>query len=829
MNGYKQLTGRYMKSNKKRTLLTIVGIVLSIALISSIGLFFKGMQLAQIEEYRNTYGSYHLIFQKVDDKLLAKATNNPRVSRSGLLALGEEIKIGEKIVVSEMIASDKALELLPYKVKEGRLPQKLDEVAIEKWALKYIDIDAKVGDKIKVKDKQYTLVGILEDNIQNQIDDKAILLLKSNDINKEKAMLLVEISSKTNLKSSVRELKQLADESTIGENTYLLIVQGAGDINSDLAGLYLVIGVIILIVVIATIAVIYNSFQISVVERIKQFGLLRAVGATPKQIKRIVLREATILAMIGVPIGLLFGVIAIYLISIVFKLIGGDSVSIMKPSISPMILAISAIVGIISIYISALLPALFAGKVSPLVAISSRASITKEKFKRRKNVIARKIFGFEGELASKNIKRNRKRYRITVFSIIISVILFVTFTSLMDMSLLISQDNNESKNVHYSVVWDNNTSEEDMVIDNKIIDNIKSSKHIDKLYKIYKPYYFHAVVDKNKEIKEVQNIGKIYKSIDFEGEEKTLISSCINVYDKASLEISKKYIESGNIDLEKLNNENGVIIINKNRIYNQNSERTYYGPAANIKVGDEIYLQYNESLENKIEFGNGEVKKVKVMAVLEKDPFTFRGPEDRLKIITTDDVARKLTGKETIKPRNLNIIIKDVDNQEVAKAELEKILSVNPSLGIINFIDYNKNEKTALLMIQILLYGFVVVISLIGSVNIVNTLTTNIILRKREFAMLKSIGLTQKGLKRMIVLEGVLYGIVGSIYGSIIGSVLSYIMFKGLFSIREFGWKIPWSAMLIAGLCSIVIAYLSVLSPLSRIKKENLIEAIREE
>ena len=213
---------------------------------------------------------------------------------------------------------------------------------------------------------------------------------------------------------------------------YLVVAEGAGDNSSGAMSLYIVIGIIIGIVVISTVAVIYNAFQISVVERIKQFGLLRAVGGTPKQIKKLVLREATVLAAIGVPLGLLCGVIAIYGIGYLIKLMGGESIMPIKLSVSPRILGFSGVLGLISIYLSALSPALNAGRISPLTAISGRNSISKEKIKRRKSFIVQKLFGFEGALAAKNIKRNRKRYRITVFSIIISVMLFITFKSFMD-------------------------------------------------------------------------------------------------------------------------------------------------------------------------------------------------------------------------------------------------------------------------------------------------------------------------------------------------------------------------------------------------------------
>ena len=833
ITSYKQLTVKYLKKNRKRTILTIVGIMLSVSLISTIGLFLKGIQDAQIQDAKNKYGSFHLVYTKTNEKLISKIVNNPKVSRSGFYTTSKDIKINDKLVVNIITATDKALELFPYKAKLGRLPEKQSEIAMEKWVATYIDKDVKVGNKIKVKDKEYTLVGILEDNIANQMSGNGLILSKNNNINKNNAALLVEISSKTNLKTAVNELKQLGDKKSIIENGILLEMLGAGESGSGLGGLYIVLAIIIGIVLISTIAVIYNSFQISVVERIKQFGLLRAVGATPRQIRKIVLREATILAVIAIPLGLICGIIAINGISIAFKLIGADSVMPMKVSVSPMVLVISAAVGLAAIYLSALVPAFFAGRISPLNAISGRTLITKEKIKRRKNVVIQKIFGFEGALAAKNIKRNRKRYRITVFSIVISVVLFVTFKSFMDMAFNITEDLNDSKNVHFSVVG-NGKDTEKTIIDNKIEENIKAMKLVNKVYKVYDPYYFYGVINKNSKVKEIQDIGNIYKKINLAGVEKTLIKTSIAIYDKDSLEVSKKYLKSGNVDIEKLNSEDGVILINKNIVYDEKTKKNYFGPIADVKVGDEIDLQFDsngggESNTVKTQLGKGKVKKVKIMAILGSDPFNYRGSSDGLKIITTEEMGKKLIGAEDVKPVALNIVLKDVKNEDAGKIGIENVIKSNTSLMVINNIDNNRKDKSSILMVKILLYGFVLVVSLIGSVNIVNTLTTNIILRKREFATLKSIGLTQRGLKKMIVLEGLLYGIVGSIYGSIIGSGVSFLLFKSMGSFREFGWMVPWQAIGIAGGASIIIGYISVLSPLARIKKENLIESVRED
>ncbi|MBX4265776.1 ABC transporter permease [Clostridium estertheticum] len=832
ITSYKQLTGKYLKKNKKRTILTIIGIMLSVALISTIGLFFKGMQDAEIQDAKNNYGSYHLVFKNTNANLVSKIVNNPKVSRSGSFTIKERVKINDKLVADIITATDKALELFPYKTKLGRFPEKQNEIAVEQWELKYISKDAKLGNKIKLNNKEYNLVGVLQDNIDSQMKGTGIILLKNNNIVMQKSMLLVEISSKTKLKTALNELKQLGDKNSVIGNEALIQLQGAGDAGSGMEGLLGALSIIIGIVVISTIAVIYNSFQISVVERIKQFGLLRAVGTTPRQIRKIVLREATILATIAIPLGLICSIIAINGIIFAFKLIGADSVMPMQISASPMVLEISAVIGLVAIYLSALVPAYFAGRISPLNAISGRTSITKEKIKRRKNRVIQKIFGFEGALATKNIRRNKKRYRITVFSIVISVVLFVTFKSFMDMSLNISTDLNESKDVNFSVVANGKDSGK-TIIDNKSENNIKDMKLVDKVYKVYDTLSFDMAINKNSKINEVEKLKNIYGKTSLAGVEKTLIAGSIVIYDKESLEVSKKYLRSGKIDIDKLNSENGVILIDKNRVYDENTKKDYFGPLANIKVGDEIDLQKDDYVkggtDTKTKFGKGKINKVKVMAILSSEPFDYRGSSNGLKVVTTKEIGEKLNGNKNIDTVNLNIVLKNIKDENAAKLGIENAINSNTSLRVINNIDNNRKSKSTILMIKILLYGFVLVVSLIGSVNIVNTLTTNIILRKREFATLKSIGLTQKGLKKMIVLEGLLYGMVGAIYGSIIGAGISFLLFKSMGNFREFGWMVPWQAIGIAIVASLIIGYISVLSPLARIKQSNLIESVRED
>jgi len=834
ISSYRKLTGRYLKANKKRTILTLIGIILSVALISTIGLFIKGVQVAEIDDIKNSYGSFHLAFKNVDEDLASKVMSNPKVARFGLYGQGEQIQLEDNMIAQEVTTTGKALELLPYKLKEGKMPKNQGEVALEKWALDYLYKDKKIGDKLQFNGKECKLTGILENSINTQYDNIIIYLTKNENLPLDGSILLVEISSKTDMKKALEELEALGDNDNFKENIPLLALEVPE--SGYLDGIFVVLAIIISIVVIATVAVIYNSFQISVVERIKEYGLLRAVGTTPRQIRNLVLREATILAIIGVPIGLFFGIVALWAITVVFKIIGGSDLIVTKLVIDPFVMFISAMVGLISIYISALLPSLFAGRISPLAAISSRTAISKEKVKRRKNRLVQKIFGFEGALAAKNIKRNRKRYRITVFSIVISVVLFVTFKSFMDMTFNIADKTNVSMDIHFCIV-NTDWNENEQTIDDNLINSIKELSFVEKVYKIYAGYDFDfdALISKKSEIKEVKDIEtekmeKVYRDLNVNNDKKTGVGAYFHVYDSTSLEEAKKYLEAGSIDLEKLDSGEGVILINKNKIYNTKTEKSYVGPIANLKVGDEIEIPVRDyEKEEGLKLGEEKVKKVKILGILSDNVLELSGPSSYLKLVTYENGIKNLFKKGEVYPNLLDIKIKNVKDEEMAKAKFEDLISSKPTLNLINEIDQNRKDKSSVLMIEILIYGFVTVVALISCVNIINTLTTNILLRKREFASLKSIGLSQKGLKKIIVLEGILYGIVGSIFGSIIGTVLSYLMYRGFIGLQEFKWPVPWNAIIIAIVAALLISYIAVLSPLSRIKKENLIEAIREE
>jgi len=337
--------------------------------------------------------------------------------------------------------NEAAFKLMNINLEEGQLPRSNNEVVIERWILRYFDEEVKVGDIIKIQDedgdeKDYTLSGIAKDDWQNQSEGISKAYLIKNDSNvKEDSTVLVEIKDEADKQEVIKEVSNLvSSKSKVVQNKDLLRLIGESS-NADMnKSLFMIVFIVIGIVVLATVVVIYNAFHISIAERMKQFGLLRAIGTTKKQIMNLVIREASIMIFIGIPLGVFFGIVAVYCIAFTFnKMSGLGEFSNLKVVTSPFVLLLSSGIGAATIYVSAYLPARSAGKISPLIAISSQSLIKKEK-RNRSGKFLGKFFKIDTAMALKNVKRNKRRFYITVLSMAISVTLFVTFMSFAKFS-----------------------------------------------------------------------------------------------------------------------------------------------------------------------------------------------------------------------------------------------------------------------------------------------------------------------------------------------------------------------------------------------------------
>lgn len=449
--------------------------------------------------------------------------------------------------------------------------------------------------------------------------------------------------------------------------------------------------------------------------------------------------------------------------------------------ISPIVIIISTIIGLITIYLSAIGPAIKASKISPLEAVRNTGSLKKEKLKKRKrSKIINKILGIEGEIAYKNLKRNRKKFRITVFSLTISIVLYIVFGSFA--SFVFKMGAVKENDMKDFMLWRNGTS--NTAISLSLCNEISNFKDVEKVYKVMKENRAALIPEERVNPKLFE--GKPYFKENIKDGQLSLDNNLVCYGDNVLPEL-KKYLRDGSLDKEKLNNENGVILIKTNNLYNEDTKKSAMVDIVDYKVGDII------SIEDRGSFKNGKtkdknIKKVKVIGVLDKGILDSEYSNyGSLTLITSENVYKSLTGNSDIE--RMFIQLKEGSDKDNLAQYLKGLNEKDPRYQYVDYREQSKQNRDKAIAINIFLYGFVAVISLIGCLNIVNTISTNLILRKRELAMIRAVGMDKAKMRKMVCIEGMYYGVIASIYGAIIGTALSYKLFTIMSILRDFHGK----------------------------------------
>ena len=865
MNLYTALTLRYLKENKKRTIVTIIGIILSTALICGIGNIYNSLMDYQVRETVENNGDFHATIYDVQKKDLSKVTKNAGISK---YAYSENLDFGkyndEKFLL-QMKSYDKgAFEGYQISLKEGNMPTNNKEIVISEDSS--ILKEKKIGDTITLnvgkrvtKDgddltgywmdedeklidthkEEYKIVGIINKpgfEYGKQITT-AISYLDINTVG-DKESVNVSISANKpkeiySIAAVICENLGLKTEKLYGEedsyyynndnniyhenlefNEHLLRLLSASAYDNINGGIDKIIILVTSLVIICTIATVYNAFSISISERKKQFGILNSIGATKSQTTKLVLMEAFLVSVIGIPLGLLAGTFAI---DIVFKIIGsvyGSSLIgelALRVVYSPTVIILSAITVIITILISAILPARQAAKISPLEAIKNSSNLKIGKVKDSK--IVRALFKAEGVLAYKNLRRNKKKFRITLFSLIISVVIFISFSGFM--TLFINANKVQFGEINYDLRLSSSTT-----MDDKSLNELKNIPGINRVAEI-NDCAMGIYVPENKMNKENEDLindsGYLSKE---KVDNKTVydIPNCITKL-PGDFEVNKINLKEGSFDKKDAIKENGVILVRKS--YYEEPGKKYEFELTNYKVGDTV-TAYTTEYD-----GEKEIKKeikFKIMAITDdistgSSGYNYMG----LEFITYDEVGKKL-GFNT----DANEVYISTNGDEDIRNTVKDIAN-QYGYDVSDIIEDVKSMEDTLMVMQIFVYGFVTVISLVSITNIVNTISTNINLRKRELAIIKSIGVTPGGFNKMIYLESLLYGALALIYGIPLGIGLVLLMNGILGDVIQFGFVLPYTAIIICIIGIFVITFISAYIPMKKINKENIIENIRQE
>ena len=841
-----------LKLNKKRSIVIIIGIILSTALICGVAGLVTSFQKTMVDTAKEGQGNYHTIFYNVPKDELKYIEENREVKdyflseELGYSYLPNPKNVEETPIVNVISMNDKFIENMSVKLKEGRLPENDTELAISTRINEKFNTNYKVGDTITLNineteqnmengiPKTYKIVGIIERPIlaiESYDVDWFTAITKMQNVNKKVNIAVLYNKPKDYIKNieninnmtktennedgasfSGLSNKYKSYKYNLMVNKELLAYEGASLDDETLKTIYGLGAFIIGIVLVSSVFVIRNGFEISITERLKQYGMLSSIGATKKQIKKSVYFEGFILGLIGIPIGILSGVFAIYILVNVVNYILKDYISkgtLLTYSMSWIAIAISVFVSIITIWLSCKKSAKKASKVSPIEAIRNSEDVKLKAKKVKCPKIITKIFKTGGEIAYKNLKRSKKKYRTTVISIIVSIVIFISISSFIQYGFKMSEAYYTEMNYNYMVFMQENEDNKEELKKYKILEDISKLPDAGE-YSINKSNVLTMNMDE-KHKAELTEYGKEIKER-FYNEENGVRIDEINVI-SLSKEAYERYVSKLGGDYEKY--KNGAILIDKN-INTNNDGKKIQGNIYTWKKGDIITGKINDTQYNIEILAKTEEIPAGVNILYNPDAF----------IIVSEDFINKVGYKSIALYSNSNDAYKL--DEEIKQYKQENNITDN-TIQTFNMEESARAENAIVLVISIFLYGFIGVITLIGITNIFNTITTNMNLRKKEFAMLKSIGMTKKEFNRMIRLESIFYGLKSLIIGIPIGIILSYGMYTVFRNNMEMEYILPYKSIVISIVFVAVIIGIIMKYSMSKINKQNVIETIRND
>ena len=868
MNLLNSLTIKNLKLNKKRTLVTIIGIMLSVALVTAVATMYSSCikSLINFETYQK--GNFHVAFFDVPINEVETIKNNRGVDdvyltkNIGYASL-KESKNEYKPYVYVKGFSKEAIEELSVKLVEGRFPENENEILIPthlktngRVVLNVgesitLDIGTRVSDGceltqennfskeanekiINTTSKTYRIVGIIErpaSNIEsysapgytfitymneNNMKDKVNVYAKytkegsrnyakitANIIGVDEDLYEKYLNGENLTEEQLKEIgNELQNTKYHGDvNQYLILLENNPFDENAVGNLGIIVAIACGIIVVTSVFCIKNSFDISITEKIKQYGMLRSIGATKKQIRKNVFFEATILGLIGIPLGLVLGIFASYILVIISNLFLTDMLTEglkLVISYSWVAIFVAVLLGFVTIYFSALRSAFKASKVSPIDSIRNSSNIKIKAKKVKSPKLIKKIFGIGGDISYKNLKRNKKKYRTTVISIIVSVSVFIALSYFMNTAFSefdrIIEVSDYNISLGYNVTRNEQYSNIEKITELDNINNYTVSRSLN-LY-LENPKY-------NEEYLELMNIT----------ENEQVENYVVNAIGE---EQYKKYLKELNLDYEEFKDKGIIVDVSKVQYKDdEDKNRAKYIRKYKYNENETIVGQYYNDDETMLNLS------IDIGLVTDKLPFGL--PKDYSYIVVSDEFYDKLNMKY-----NEVYVFMDSSNPDKLQDEIEEILK-DENYNINNINENVKMMTNLYILVGIFLYGFIIVISLIGVTNIFNTITTNMNLRRQEFAMLKSIGMTSKEFSRMIQLESIFMGAKSLLFGIPIGLGLSYLEYKPLLGDQGLSFDIPILAIII----SIIVVYLLITIlmkySMSKINKQNTIETIRNE
>lgn len=906
MNVFNKVTLESLKKNRTRTIVTIIGIMLSAAMICASTTLVSSMQnfVLRCEIYRS--GDWHGAVYDAAYKDYEDIRDSGKVSSAAYAQVLGYAKIGSAneykpyLYVLGGDAASGYFETMPVHLILGTLPKDPTEIILPEHLTSNGKVNYTLGDTVTLEvgdrmldgkrlgqdtpiyaydsethtevmsgeglentePRTYTVVGIYERPTFEDYSAPGYTALTAADT-KSADQSPIHCYFKLHKPAGVYDfMKEMGytQEYRYAYNTKVLLYSGTAPFDSFLTAFYSLAAIIIALIVFGSVSLIYNAFSISVSERTRQFGLLSSVGATRKQLRRMVLFEALAVSIVGIPLGILVGIGGI---GITLLLIGDKFFSIVRVDI-PMRLCVSwqavviaAVIALVTVLISAWIPSKRATRVSAVEAIRQSMDIKVSGRPVRTSKLSYKLFGLPGVLAGKHYKRNRKKYRTTVVSLFMSIVLFVSAAAFTDYMMESAEGGLASD--QFDLIYAAESDASAAMMPDALLEllfseqNVTGGTYTKKQFlqgDISREYVTAMFADRfsnfgmeseDRAPKELGISGYLYFVADAEFNrllEKYNLKEA-DYYDRdkplgialdRNIELDRRLEKYVTLDTLKGDGcvIEGLYYVEIDGYYRKDSRIDENGNKAVLyqnrdNENDIIELPYEES------FAKYTLRSEKT---IEEAPFfVSRSTPVAINMIYPYSMLESVVPEASLNQfRNTEYFLTS-SNHTASFENLATVLTEN-GLSSRQLFDYAANAETnrnVVTIIRVFAYGFIVLISLIAAANVFNTISTNISLRRREFAMLKSVGMTQKGFRRMMNYECLLYGSKALLLGLPVSCGITYLIYRAVTTAYETSFHLPWAAIGIAVLSVFLVVFATMMYSMSKVKKDNPIDALKNE
>lgn len=890
MNIFSRYTLKTLKKNKTRTVVTLAGILLSAAMLTAVTSFIASLQHFLLEDTIAREGNWHGQLFGVEDTDLEKLRTQDGVELvSALQTLGyavlEEYDDPSRPYLYVTGYEEDFFDSMPITLVTGRMPEKAGEVLLpvslaNRGGIFYplgteltltlgersyegetldqnnvcIFLDnqlAELAEQFTAREaKTFTVVGTYETSIYESYGSPAYVLLTSAD---PEQSLCWNPFVRMEHPEEIYALADSFPENGCVYHSNLLRFQGNSNENSLNNVLRNLAIILMSIIILASISLIYNAFSISVSERTRQFGLMSSIGATKRQLRCSVYFEALLLSIIGIPLGILAGLLGI---GITLKFVGGTVATIFNGQLGQAVectlvlswpaIGIAAAVGLVTVLISAWIPAHRASRQSAVEALRQTADIRIPARQVRTSPLIYRLFGFEGMLALKNFRRNRRRYRATVISLFLSVVLFISTSAFC--AYLESSAGQVLDQTSYDLTYFCESEEESR----EIYALLKEVKGVSES-SCQTQLSLAVPMTEELQSEEYRN----YRSQVAEDSTAASEAAILLVLDEESYQ---RCLEQNGITAPVASAGGPPAALWTDFLKHYNDAEGKYYTMSGLKSGTRVltatepmeiegyYLDTTEetpSGELFYHYVNAETEEEKILTAKEAllyislplgqqiNALPMMGESlygDALLLIYPESSLPTLMETVPQQAAFYNLCFRAADHQAVYD-DMYRLLSQNgySTYRLYDLSESMETNRAILFTLNVFSYGFIILISLIATANVFNTIATNIQLRRREFAMLKSVGMTQKGSRKLMNFECLLYGLKSLLYGLPVAFGLCWLIYFAIGEGISMSFFLPWNSIAIAVVSVFLVIFATMLYAMGKIQKENTIDALKNE